>query len=123
MYLKILAHPVFVNLNFHMPMIVDLSHLLRRWRGKWSKRSNGFSWLRQRGLVKGNSFNASYGINQKARRRFKRRSAHSKRQQFLNFRLFLLSGFSRQCPTQLSARPRNVFSIVCWPTFTASGRR
>ena len=24
MYLKILAHPVFVNLNFHMPMIVDL---------------------------------------------------------------------------------------------------
>lgn len=26
MYLKILAHPVFVNLNFHMPMIVDLSH-------------------------------------------------------------------------------------------------
>jgi predicted ATPase len=26
MYLKILAHPVFVNLNFHMPMVVDLSH-------------------------------------------------------------------------------------------------
>ena len=26
MYLKILAHPVFTNLNFHMPMIVDLSH-------------------------------------------------------------------------------------------------
>ena len=26
MLLKILAHPVFVNLNFHMPMIVDLSH-------------------------------------------------------------------------------------------------
>jgi hypothetical protein len=26
MYLKILAHPVFPNLNFHMPMIVDLSH-------------------------------------------------------------------------------------------------
>jgi predicted ATPase len=26
MFLKILAHPVFVNLNFHMPMIVDLSH-------------------------------------------------------------------------------------------------
>src|SRR5437588_2069697 len=24
MYLKILAHPVFTNLNFHMPMIVDL---------------------------------------------------------------------------------------------------
>ena len=28
MYLKILAHPVFVNLNFHMPVIVDLSHPL-----------------------------------------------------------------------------------------------
>lgn len=28
MYLKILAHPVFVNLNFHMPMVVDLSHPL-----------------------------------------------------------------------------------------------
>ena len=26
MFLRILAHPVFVNLNFHMPMIVDLSH-------------------------------------------------------------------------------------------------
>lgn len=28
MFLKILSHPVFVNLNFHMPMIVDLSHPL-----------------------------------------------------------------------------------------------
>ena len=28
MYLKILAHPIFANLNFHMPMIVDLSHPL-----------------------------------------------------------------------------------------------
>jgi predicted ATPase len=28
MFLKILAHPVFANLNFHMPMIVDLSHPL-----------------------------------------------------------------------------------------------
>jgi len=28
MYLKILGHPVFTNLNFHMPMIVDLSHPL-----------------------------------------------------------------------------------------------
>ena len=28
MYLKILAHPAFTNLNFHMPMIVDLSHPL-----------------------------------------------------------------------------------------------
>ena len=26
--LKILSHPVFVNLNFHMPMVVDLSHPL-----------------------------------------------------------------------------------------------
>lgn len=28
MFLKILTHPVFVNLNFHMPMVVDLSHPL-----------------------------------------------------------------------------------------------
>jgi predicted ATPase len=28
MYLKILAHPIFVNLNFHMPMLLDLSHPL-----------------------------------------------------------------------------------------------
>src|SRR5215813_3635651 len=28
MYLKILGHPVFVNLNFHMPIVVDLSHPL-----------------------------------------------------------------------------------------------
>jgi predicted ATPase len=28
MFLKILAHPVFPGLNFHMPMIVDLSHPL-----------------------------------------------------------------------------------------------
>ena len=28
MYLKILGHPIFTNLNFHMPMIVDLSHPL-----------------------------------------------------------------------------------------------
>ena len=28
MHLKILAHPIFVNLNFHMPMVVDLSHPL-----------------------------------------------------------------------------------------------
>jgi predicted ATPase len=28
MYLKILAHPIFTTLNFHMPMIVDLSHPL-----------------------------------------------------------------------------------------------
>jgi predicted ATPase len=27
-YLKILAHPVFTGLNFHMPMVVDLSHPL-----------------------------------------------------------------------------------------------
>jgi len=28
MVLKILAHPVFMNLNFHMPMVIDLSHSL-----------------------------------------------------------------------------------------------
>ena len=28
MFLKILSHPVFIGLNFHMPMIVDLSHPL-----------------------------------------------------------------------------------------------
>lgn len=28
MFLRILAHPVLVNLNFHMPMIMDLSHPL-----------------------------------------------------------------------------------------------
>ena len=28
MFLKILSHPVFLNLNFHMPMLVDLSHPL-----------------------------------------------------------------------------------------------
>ena len=28
MHLKILGHPIFTNLNFHMPMIVDLSHPL-----------------------------------------------------------------------------------------------
>lgn len=28
MYLKILSHPIFLNLNFHMPMVVDLSHPL-----------------------------------------------------------------------------------------------
>lgn len=28
MFLKILAHPVFANLNFHMPMVLDLSHPL-----------------------------------------------------------------------------------------------
>jgi len=34
MFLKILAHPVFANLNFHMPMIVDLSHPLIMLRGE-----------------------------------------------------------------------------------------
>ena len=28
MHLKILSHPVFMSLNFHMPMVVDLSHPL-----------------------------------------------------------------------------------------------
>jgi predicted ATPase len=34
MYLKILAHPVFTQLNFHMPMIVDLSHPLIMLQGE-----------------------------------------------------------------------------------------
>jgi predicted ATPase len=34
MHLKILAHPVFVQLNFHMPMIVDLSHPLVMLQGE-----------------------------------------------------------------------------------------
>ena len=34
MYLKILGHPVFPNLNFHMPMVVDLSHPLIMLRGE-----------------------------------------------------------------------------------------
>jgi predicted ATPase len=34
MFLKILAHPVFVNLNFHMPMVVDLSHPLIMLQGE-----------------------------------------------------------------------------------------
>src|SRR5213075_1961915 len=34
MHLKILGHPVFVNLNFHMPMIVDLSHPLIMLKGE-----------------------------------------------------------------------------------------
>jgi predicted ATPase len=34
MYLKILAHPVFPSLNFHMPMIVDLSHPLVMLQGE-----------------------------------------------------------------------------------------
>lgn len=34
MLLKILAHPVFVSLNFHMPMLVDLSHPLNMLTGE-----------------------------------------------------------------------------------------
>lgn len=34
MFLKILAHPIFVNLHFHMPMIVDLSHPLTMLEGE-----------------------------------------------------------------------------------------
>src|SRR5262249_16391166 len=34
MYLKILAHPVFTQLNFHMPMVVDLSHPLIMLQGE-----------------------------------------------------------------------------------------
>ncbi len=34
MYLKILAHPVFTGLNYHMPMIVDLTHPLVMLQGE-----------------------------------------------------------------------------------------
>ncbi|MGD0772162.1 MAG: AAA family ATPase [Candidatus Solibacter sp.] len=34
MYLKILGHPIFTSLNFHMPMIVDLSHPLVMLQGE-----------------------------------------------------------------------------------------
>jgi predicted ATPase len=34
MHLKILAHPIFVNLNFHMPLLVDLSHPLIMLQGE-----------------------------------------------------------------------------------------
>ncbi len=34
MHLKILAHPVFINLNFHMPMVLDLSHPLIMLKGE-----------------------------------------------------------------------------------------
>jgi predicted ATPase len=34
MLLKILGHPVFANLNFHMPLIVDLSHPLIMLKGE-----------------------------------------------------------------------------------------
>ena len=34
MYLKILGHPIFTSLNFHMPMIVDLSHPLIMLQGE-----------------------------------------------------------------------------------------
>jgi predicted ATPase len=34
MYLKILGHPVLTNLNFHMPMVVDLSHPLVMLQGE-----------------------------------------------------------------------------------------
>jgi predicted ATPase len=33
-YLKILAHPVFTGLNFHMPMMVDLTHPLIMLKGE-----------------------------------------------------------------------------------------
>ncbi len=34
MFLKILTHPVFINLNFHMPMVVDLTHPLIMLKGE-----------------------------------------------------------------------------------------
>jgi len=33
-HLKILSHPVFMNLNFHMPMVIDLSHPLIMLKGE-----------------------------------------------------------------------------------------
>lgn len=33
-YLKILAHPIFMSLDFHMPMVVDLSHPLIMLQGE-----------------------------------------------------------------------------------------
>ena len=33
-YLRILSHPIFVNLGFHMPMVVDLSHPLIMLQGE-----------------------------------------------------------------------------------------
>ena len=46
MYLKILAHPVFVNLNFHMPMIVDLSHPLVMLQGGNTTSPLTLGWIR-----------------------------------------------------------------------------
>ena len=34
MFLKILTHPVFMNLNYHMPMVVDLQHPLIMLQGE-----------------------------------------------------------------------------------------
>ena len=34
MLLKILTHPVFIGLNFHMPMMIDLSHSLIMLKGE-----------------------------------------------------------------------------------------
>ena len=51
MYLKILGHPILPNLNFHMPMIVDLSHPLIVLQGEnGSGKSSLFEALR--GLFK-----------------------------------------------------------------------
>lgn len=34
MHLKILSHPIFIALNFHMPMVIDLSHPLIMLKGE-----------------------------------------------------------------------------------------
>ena len=68
MFLKILSHPVFVNLNFHMPMVVDLSHPLVMLAGEngsgkstllhsihyalKGERADGFAYKLDRGGVK-----------------------------------------------------------------------
>lgn len=67
MYLKILSHPIFVNLNFHMPMVVDLSHPLVMLSGENGSgkstllnsihyalngdRVDGFAYKLERGIV------------------------------------------------------------------------
>lgn len=44
MFLKILSHPIFMNLNFHMPMIVDLSHPLVLFTGENGSGKSTLLW-------------------------------------------------------------------------------
>ncbi|HNY39979.1 MAG TPA: AAA family ATPase [Bryobacteraceae bacterium] len=50
MFLKILSHPIFVNLNFHMPMIVDLSHPLIMLAGENGSGKSTLLWSIQYAL-------------------------------------------------------------------------